>query len=202
MPMQPLLLAGLETAINRYLQLDPFSTERLQPLHDKVVAVEIRDWSLCLFFVFSGHQIDLLAEYAGQPDGRLSGRSRDLFNLKQQGGGLFKGEITLSGDLTAIQSFQALFEQMDIDWEWHLSKWVGELAAHQMVRGARHLFSFVQASLGSAQSDVMEFLQEEKQVLPSRQQYQAFEASVQEITQQTNQLQLRLQRLEQRLQSR
>ena len=71
MPLEILLTAGLETALNQLLALDERAAFRRQPLHGKVLQLDIRELKP-LWLVFSPSQVDILTRYSGAADAGIS----------------------------------------------------------------------------------------------------------------------------------
>ena len=71
-PLEILLAATLETALNQLLALDEQSARRRQPLHGKVLQLELRELKP-LWLVFSPSRVDLLRTAARSPAGTADG---------------------------------------------------------------------------------------------------------------------------------
>lgn len=194
-----ILLAGLESALNRYLRLDPAIGARLAPLAGKVIALELRGLDLTLHMLPHGGGIHLLGDYAGVPDTVISGALFSLLRLgvgKGERGPLFEGAVEVRGDVETGQRFEAVLRDIDIDWEEQLSRLVGDVAAHQvgvMLRGVR---DWGIRSADHLRRDIGDYLQEESAQLPRHEEVDEFTAAVDRLRGDADRLAARVRRLQ------
>jgi len=198
--LPPLLRAGLELALNQALALDEDSPARLAPLAGKVVALELVGLGLTLHLAVDPGGVRVLGDYRGRPDVVLRGTPVALARL---GAGdrrraLFAGEVRMEGDLEAGRRFEALLAELDIDWEEHLARWIGDAPAHQLGNLVRGLRRWVDHARGALARQLGEYLREESGQLPSRAQVQAFLDAVDRLREDAERLEARVRRLEAR----
>src|SRR3990167_6852337 len=127
--MLALALSGLEKAINAYLRLDPESIQRLAQLDKKIIEIEITDWQFHFYIQPNQQGLTLLSEIKGTPDTLVAGTLFGLFNAacaKGENTALFKNSIAISGDTEVGETIRDILTTLDIDWEEHLSKRVGD----------------------------------------------------------------------------
>ncbi len=193
-----LLLAGLESAMNRYLALDPTTLARLAPLSGKVVALDLRGLNLTFYMTPHAGGLHLLGDYAGRPDTVIRGAPFSLARLglvRGERGAVFKGDVEIRGDVELGQRFEAVLRDIDIDWEEQLSRLVGDVAAHQVgvaVRGLREWSAQGWDHLGR---DGADYLQEESDYLPRRDEVEAWLAAVDHLRSDADRLAARVKRL-------
>lgn len=135
------LLAAVETAFNRYLALDLENAANLcrpgQGHRDRVAGVWRR-----LFLLPQTDSVMVLGDYEGDADATISGSPLALMAMHHPGNrsrSLFSGEVEIRGDAGIGQALQRILDDMDIDWEEMLSRYTGDVVAHQLgnlVRGA------------------------------------------------------------------
>ncbi|HSH29090.1 MAG TPA: SCP2 sterol-binding domain-containing protein, partial [Thiohalobacter sp.] len=162
--MSTLLTAALETALNRYLALDPEARARLAPLAGRVIALELRGLGLHLFFLPGECDIQILQQCQDVPDATIAGTPLALARLalaERPGEGLFSDAVELRGDTGLAQRFQALLQSVQIDWEEQFSHLVGDRLAHQTGRALRHGRDYAAASAGTLRQNLSEYLTEE-----------------------------------------
>jgi len=192
------VLAGLEITLNRYLRLDPDTLTRLAGLTGKLIAVKLRGLGITLYMAPHGGGIQLLRDYDGSPDAVISGTPVSLarVGLGEERGLLFAGEVEICGDVTLGQRFEAILRDIDIDWEEHLSRLVGDVAAHQVGNLVRDAFNWGAKSVDSLCRDITEYLQEESRYLPHRDEVDKFLAAVDVLRNDVERLEARVKRLE------
>jgi ubiquinone biosynthesis accessory factor UbiJ len=163
---------GLESALNRYLGLDPATGDRLAALDGRVIALELRGLDLALVFRVHGPNIALVDEAGLKPDTVLRGTPFGVARLGLGGGNatgtLFSGEVEISGDVETGQAFKAVLDAIDIDWEEQLARLTGDALAHQLGNAARRTGSWLDRARLTLEQDLSEYLQEELRVVPTR----------------------------------
>lgn len=187
------LAAGLETALNRYLRLDPDILPHLAELAGAVIAIEPEGLGITLYLFPGAQGVQVAERYEGEPTVRIRGTP---LALVQQWRGQSVGEmITVEGDAATGRRFQTLLARLDIDWEEQFSKVVGDAAAHQLSqlwRGFRHWSRQTSATL---LHDGSEYLQQELRVLPSYPAVESFLSAVDVLREDADRLEARIARL-------
>lgn len=199
--MSAWLTAALETALNRYLALDPQSQSRLAAVEGTVIALDLRGLDLALFFLPGLSEIQVLEHYEGEPDTVIAGTPLALARLsmaRRPGEGLFSDAIELRGDTDLARRFQDLLQQVEFDWEEALSRLVGDRLAHQSGRLAREGREYATRAGRTLREDVSEYLTEEARLLPTAAELDLFHADVDILRDDAERLEARLQRLEHR----
>jgi ubiquinone biosynthesis protein UbiJ len=199
--LPPMILAGLEITLNRYLGLDPDAMARLGPLTGKVIDVELRGMGITLHMAPHGGGIQLLHDYAAEADAVISGTPLSLarVGLGRERRLLFAGEVEIRGDVTVGQRFEAVLRDIDIDWEEQLSRLVGDVAAHQVGNLVRDGLSWGAKTLETLGRDISEYLQEESRHLPQRDEVDRFLAAVDVLRNDVERLDVRVKRLQSRI---
>ena len=165
----------LEKAINNYLQLDPHSLQRLTALSGKVVVFDVADLNLRLAVKINEQGVHLSNDYSDEVDATLKGSPLSLFKMGITGAdSAFGSDVEIEGDLQLGQELKDIFDTLEIDWEEHLSHFVGDVIAHQMGNFARGLKSWGKASTNNFQNDVTEYIHEEAKWLPGREEMEDF----------------------------
>ncbi|MCE7630897.1 SCP2 sterol-binding domain-containing protein, partial [Vibrio fluvialis] len=83
MPFEPLITAVIESSLNTLIKDDPELGRRLARLKGQVIQVHLKEINKTLTFIFS-QQIDVLANYEGEPDCYLSLNLSVLPELREQ----------------------------------------------------------------------------------------------------------------------
>ncbi|HKJ76293.1 MAG TPA: SCP2 sterol-binding domain-containing protein [Gammaproteobacteria bacterium] len=192
------VLAALETALNRALALDPETAERLAGLEGRVIAIELRGLEQTLYLLPLADGVRLFGEYEGEPDTVLSGTPFALARMGAgpTGTGLFSGEVTLRGDTELGQRVKAILGGLAIDWEEHLSRYTGDILAHQAGNLFRGLRDWGRQARADLERDAVDYVQEERRLLPTRAEVDAFAEDVATARDDVERLEARIKHLE------
>lgn len=194
-------LKALELAINRYLQLDPETVSRLAELSDKVIVIEISDWRLSWIIIPNEKGLTFSEDFSLLPNVTLRGKLFDMLKVGVAHGAneaLFKNKIEIVGDTDTGEKIREILRQIDIDWEEHLSKIVGDVAAHQLSQGAQKIKSIGKKFLDTLRGNTTEYLQVEASLLPSQERIESFVKAVGKLRDDVDRLESRIHRLEHR----
>ncbi len=168
MPFDPLVTAVIETSLNTLINDNPDLVRRLSRLKGQVIQVHIKELDKTLTFVFS-QQIDVLANYEGEPDCYLSLHLSVLPELKEQANitKLIKQDkLVLEGDIQLAQKFSQLMDDCKPDVEEWLSRVTGDVVAHTLVQGVKGMGSFVGEQAAKHQNHLAQVLTEEWKIAP------------------------------------
>lgn len=188
------IAAGLETALNPVLRLDPDTQARLAALDGKVIAIEPEGLGLTLYLLPGARGVRVLDQYAGAPTVRIRGAPLALAR-QWRGGGTTGGDVTIEGDAAVGREFQTALAHLDIDWEEQLSRLLGDAAAHQVGRFWRKFQSWGRQTSDLLGRNTGEYLQRELQVLPPRLAVEQFLSAVDTLREDTDRLAARIERL-------
>ncbi|GLS92627.1 SCP2 domain-containing protein [Psychromonas marina] len=169
MPLDNLVCGLLETGVNKLHQLDSSAKQKRKALDGTIIGVSLKEINKPLYFVISNQQIDLLSQFEGQPDCFIRVNFLALIELQDnhQLTNLIKsGQLEVDGDIKTVQKFAQLLTEMDIDWEEHLSKKVGDLLAHKIVYHAKQCKKTFTKQSDKAHKQLTEIITEELKVAP------------------------------------
>lgn len=202
MTVRELGYAGLEAALNGYIALDPVARQRLAALHGRTVGVEVLGLGLTLYFTADeAGTLQVFGRHEGEPDCWLRGAPLDLLSAGDRTAGadrLFSQRVRVEGDSALAQRFGAILAGVDIDWEEHLSRLVGDVAAHEVGRAARAAQEFGARTGRTTERNLREYLQEEARLLPTRYEVKEFLDAVDAVRDDVERLAARVDRLRQR----
>jgi len=195
----------LEKAIARYLSGDPEALKRLGELQGKVIAFELRDLA-STFYLFPGSEgIKIKMSLDGTPDTCIRANLPTLIRMglvsdkKDKSKTLFSGDIEITGDVELGQIFSDILQNVEIDWEEELSKVTGDVIAHKAGNVARDLASWLSQTVQTAQLNTAEYLHEESRMLPDGNEVSAFMKAVDSLRNDTDRLEARVKRLQNKL---
>lgn len=194
-------LQGLETAINRCLRLDPVALQRTAALAGKVIEIRLQGPGLRFYLSPGRHGIRVAETAERAADTVITATPLALLRagLAPAHAAPFSGEIRVEGDLDAGRELRAILTALDIDWEEQLSRLVGDVAAHQIGNAARSLARWLARSALSLQDDLGDYLREESRLLPNPDEVEALLSAIDVLRADTDRLEQRIIRLEQKL---
>ncbi len=199
MNLPVIITAALETALNRYIELDPEGMANMSRLQGKVIAIDILGLDMSLYIIPGDRHIHVMSHYDGEADTRLRGAPFSLLKMSlgtKAEESLFAGAVEIVGDTESGQRFNQILQQLDIDWEEHLSHITGDVIAHQLGRGLRGLLRWGRQVEDSLLQDTAEYLEEEKHLLATNYEVEEFNHAVDVLRNDTERLQARVQRLQ------
>lgn len=187
----------LEATGNYLLQFDPESRHKLSSLQGKVFRLEILVIDLELFLIPNQEGMQIKKAWFGPVDITMRGSPLAFaqFGLKQQGVDnqmFIDKRVIIEGDAELAQDFQKLIRELDIDFEELVSRYVGDIAAHQIGRGARGFRAWTKDAVQSLRLDIRDYMVEESRLL-------APSWRVDEFIEQADILRADVERLEQRV---
>jgi len=196
------ITAVLETAFNRYIELDPDGRKQLNRLAGKVISINITGLDQKLFIIPGTNSVHIMSHYDGDVDTQLKGAPFSLLrmslgkNSEQQ---LFSGDVEISGDTETGQHFNRILNELDIDWEEHLSHITGDVIAHQLGYGFRQLMDWGTKAEDSIFKDTAEYLEEESQLVTTPYEINDFNQNVDKLRNDAERLAARITRLHDKL---
>lgn len=196
--MLAIVIENIQQAFNRVIRLDPDMPQRIRQLSNKTVRIECLPFQFNLYLQCVDDQIICHQHYQGKCDTTISGTPWAMASLGlgswANQSSLFAGEVTITGDMEFGQDIKRLIDDFSIDWEEVLSPMMGDVLAHQMVGGARHLLNWGLETGQALKQNFTEFTQEEIKLFPAKE-------AVKDFCHDVDQLRLAYDRLEARVQN-
>lgn len=183
----------LEAALNRMLDLDPDSRDRLESLHGQVVGLEIQ--GLGELFLHPGKPLRLRTSAERAPAVWLRAPLSVWLGLAV--GDNRPTALRVEGDGELAASLHQTLVGMQLDGEELLANWVGDVPAHLIAQRLRADGRRLGQLLETLTLNLREYLQEEGRQLPANYAVDDFMDAVDELAADTERLEARLQRLEQ-----
>ncbi len=185
----------VETAINRYLALDPEMLDKMEEFSGKVIKLEIIGLNKTLYMLPDSRGIRVRTEYEGEADTTLRGTPISLFKMGLAANAaklLLKGEVEISGDTRLGHQFKNMFSQMDIDWSEPLANLVGDTVAYQLQQSGNKLGVWGKDTVDSVSRSVSEYLQEESRDLVTETELNNFNDEVDQLRNDVDRLQAKI----------
>jgi ubiquinone biosynthesis protein UbiJ len=189
------LLAGAELGINRVLRLDATALPRLAGLQGRVIAIDCNNPRFELHVMPSGDGLRLASHWEGDVHCRLIAPAGSLLRLataSDKTAVLHGPDLELHGDSGVLLDLVGILQDLELDWEYELSRWLGPLATQLIGSNLRSGARWGAQSLESLRYDLADYLSEESRSLVGSREAETRFAELDE-------LQLRLDRLEARL---
>lgn len=195
-----------ESALNGLLRLDPEFLDALAPLQDTVVLIQITEVDQTLWLQLGTEGITLLdrGDFEGlRPDGSadvsFSGSVPAMLRMvaaMRRGASPVGDDVRITGDLSVLEHLRDAFQRLDLDFEEFLSRYVGDIAAHEMGRAARAFLSWSRRTRDILLTDTGEYLVEELELSPPGFELEDFAVEVDRLRDDVERLEKRVARLQ------
>jgi len=196
------VLASTEALIDRLLALDPEGAAGLAKVQGQVLRIELSGFGLHLHVVPEGNALRLFGDYAAEPDCLVRATPAALLSMalaEHREDEVFSGAVQIEGDNGLAQTIGDVIKGLDIDWEAQLATLVGDSLAHRIGQQARAGTRWVEHSGQRLEADLREYLIEEGRFLPSETEMQGFLGGVDQLRDDVERLEARVERLTRRL---
>ncbi|HBC56091.1 MAG TPA: sterol-binding protein [Gammaproteobacteria bacterium] len=164
----PWALWTLESAINAFLSLDEWSLNKVAALEGSLIELKLTGIKTPIFVSPLVSGISLNNYAVRVPDTTIVGSPVTFAGMGLgTGSGLFAGEIEMQGDVELGQEFKRILDNLEIDWEEHLSHLVGDVLAYQIGYHARGLGKWLRRTRRILLENSAEYLRTETQLTPA-----------------------------------
>ena len=200
LPFRP--LAKIQTLLNAILREDERAFAAVGDLSGKLIAIRILGTDLTIFVQFEKQGIVIALEHQAQPHVTITARPFTLLALLLDHDGKAIGitpDMEISGDTNLAQRFQEILINVEIDWEEHLSHFIGDIAAHQAGRLVRTTCAYLRETRKTVGLNISEYLRYEKEILPDRDEITEFISAVDVLRNDAERLQQRFDRLQRQI---
>ncbi|NMY39286.1 MULTISPECIES: SCP2 sterol-binding domain-containing protein [unclassified Pseudomonas] len=198
------LLASVESGVNRVLRLDSTALARMRPLTGKVIAVECASPALQLFILPSDEGLLLAGQWAADADCTLRAPASSLLRLalsKDKTAVLHGPQVDLEGDSHVLMELAAILQDLELDWEFELSRWIGPVATALIAGHVRSRANWYQHGFASLNQNLAEYLSEEARTLVGEREAQARFNELDQLKLDLDRLEARVERLSRSLNS-
>ena len=198
------LLASVENGLNRVLRMDSTALARLQPLTGKIIAVECASPALHVFILPSDEGLLLASQWAADADCTLRAPAASLLRLalsKDKSAILHSPEVELEGDSHVLMELAAVLQDLELDWEYELSRWLGPVATALIGGHARSRAHWYQQGFASLNQNLAQYLSEEARTLVGEREAQARFSELDQLKLDLDRLEARFERLSRSLNS-
>jgi ubiquinone biosynthesis accessory factor UbiJ len=190
----------LQKALNSYLALDVESGVRLQQLSGKLVALELSRIDVTFYLLFSDNKAQLSFSTDDQPETIIIGTPLRLMmlalspraNRKQ----FFADDVEMIGNPVLGQQVIDLFDQLNIDWEDYLARFVGDVPAHYAGSMLRNFKTWTTNTHETLRQNLNEYLHEEITLFPPVEALQDFFQDVDKLRMDVDRIEARIRHLQ------
>jgi len=193
-----IVLASIETAFNKIIVDQPNIVS--DKLDGKCVCLHLDGVNLPLYFHFTNSNVFLHDEYQQPVDATIQGTPLALAAVSLSGAANTR-DMKIDGDLQVAQAFESLLKDIDIDWEEIISHYTGDAVAFQIGKLVRGFKQWGKQSSNAFADDLRDYLQIETRQLPLPIEVEQFNNSVDEVRAAVERFELRVQRIESRLEA-
>lgn len=186
---------SIEYVINRILDLDPNLQELLNPLQGKIIHIICLDMpKFNVFLSIDYKYLRITAQPAGEVVTTVSAPIVGFLSLviQKQQADIRANQIKITGDLHVAEQLQNFFFQLDLDWEEALSTYTGDVFAHQAIYTLKQLRSLQKETHTSLEQMLIEYLQEESGILPTKCEIENFMHDVDQIRMDVDRIEARI----------
>lgn len=192
------LLAGAETGLNRVLRMDGTALPRLHRLAGKVIAVHCQSPAFELYLLPSGDGLQLAAQWQADADCTLSAPATSLVRLalsSDKTSVLHTPEVNLDGDSSVLLELAGILQDLELDWEYELSRWLGPIASTLLAGHLRLRVGLATGAATSLRQDLADYLSEESRTLVGQREADARFAELDQLKLALDRLEARIERL-------
>lgn len=196
--LQTTLLLPLEAMLNGMLALDAASRSRLAALEGRTLSVYCTQPALALHLSIRNGSLCLSPLFEGSASATLRGPAGGLLRLLLQGdtpASLAPFGVELQGSTAFMQDLQHLLRDIDIDWEFHLSRLIGDLPVAALAGSLDAGLKVAGRTVAAARDNVADYLSYEAGLLPERSAVASFRSGVLDLQLQLDRLQARIDQL-------
>ncbi len=198
----PEWISQIERLISKALSMDEETLCSLGTLEDKVIAFEFINTNLTVFLFPSANGLAICTTYEDKPNVLIKGTPTNFIMMmassKQKSGGL-PTDMQIIGDISLAQRFQDIMQNIEIDLEEPLSKWVGDTMAYQIGKFVRGVRRFTLNTSKTLAMDISEYLRFEINMLPDDLLVEEFSKEVDVLKEDVDRFEQRVNKLEKRI---
>ncbi|MFP5426100.1 MAG: SCP2 domain-containing protein [Gammaproteobacteria bacterium] len=192
------LLASVEHGLNRILRMDSTALPRLAALEGKVIAIDCVQPALQLYILPDEDGLMLAAHWEGEADCTLRAPAGSLVQLalaKDKSAVLHSPQVQLHGDSAVLLDLVAVLQDLELDWEYELSRWLGPVPTAMLAGHLRLRARWTRQGLARFSQNLSEYLAEESRTLVGRREAEAAFSELDTVKIDIERLEARIRRL-------
>ena len=194
------LAFAIEKSIDAVLRLDPDTRDRLGSINGKTVRLHIPSPSVSLLLGVSDGRVNVTrpddSEQGAAADTTISGSLSSLRSLLDGNQAVYRGDVTIEGDLGTSQHLKRIMAELSPDWQEAVSPYIGDGLTHRLDVAHARLGQWLNRTRRGARQNTSEYLQEEINLVAPNSEIEHFCAQVDKTRAAADRLTARVQRLE------
>lgn len=155
----------IEQAIEALLKIDPDTRKRLSVIEDKLVRVRVSSPAITVTLSVTNGCVYVVGDDDVAADTTISGSLAALRSLSRGNDSLYRGEVTVDGDVAAGQRLKEIIAGLDPDWEELISPLLGDTLTHRLGQAGRQFGGWMARTRSALQRNTSDYLQEEVSLL-------------------------------------
>jgi len=195
----PVWISQIEKLINKALCLDEETLCALATLNEKIIAFEFINTNSTVFLFPSMDGLTIHTTYEDKPDVLIKGTPTNFIMMmasSKQGAAGLPTDMQVIGDIGLAQRFQKIMQNIEIDLEEPLSKWVGDTMAYQIGKFIRGTSRIAASTSKTLAMDMSEYLRFEIDMLPDNLLVEEFSKDVDVLREDVDRFEQRINKLE------
>jgi ubiquinone biosynthesis protein UbiJ len=191
------LLATVERLLNRHIAESTAATRRLAGLEGRSFAVTVVGPDIRFVLGVAEGRVSVRARAVEPADATLRGTPLALLSLleKTSLSRLRTQSVELEGDIHVAEEFAQMLRYARPDLEGELAGWIGDIAAHEVGAAVRHLSAWAARSRRALETDLADYVQHERAILPAAVEARAFYADVERLRDDVERAERRLEQI-------
>ena len=192
------LLATVEQGLRHILNLDSTALARLGRMQGKVIEVACLSPSLSLYLLPDNDGLRLAAQWLGDVDCTLKAPAPRLLQLaltQDKSTILHATDVDLDGDSAVLLELAGILQDLELDWEYQLSRWLGPVGSQLISSNLRTTAQWTSSSAGHLRRNFADYLSEESRTLVGQREAEARFNELDQLKLALDRLQARIDRL-------
>jgi ubiquinone biosynthesis protein UbiJ len=188
------MTASIEALINTALRYDPASRQKIAALSD-ILAIQSTKPALTLFCRGTNDGVSIMSSCSAPIAAQLTGTPFALLALLRKPTSLANTGVELTGSVGLLQQWQAILNELDIDWEDAMSVVLGDIAGPVAAKTILGGINWSKRQSDEQARLFKEYITEELKITPSKPELKIFSDAVNEIKMDAERLQARFTQL-------
>ncbi|QAX81544.1 ubiquinone biosynthesis accessory factor UbiJ [Candidatus Pseudomonas adelgestsugas] len=169
-------LTMVEYGLNRILSLDSTVWTRLAHLNGKIIAVNCISPTLRLFILLVDKGLLLSSDWTTKADCTMHAPASSWLHLAlshNKTAVLHSSEVKIEGDSSVLLNLVTVLQDLELDWEYELSHWIGPIATQLVNWHLRSCSIWCKQLFTGINQNITEYLSEESRTIVGQREAQA-----------------------------